>query len=1300
MRLAKLTVTGFKSFADKTEFKFDAPVTGIVGPNGCGKSNVVDALKWVLGERSAKSLRGKEMMDVIFAGSAGRKPAGMASVVLTFDNPVMSEAQTASLDAQRVADELEEMERASEIAVLEAPDAEEVDESPIRRNTGHAGKRRALAIDTEQVDVERRLYRDGTSQYLINSKRVRLRDIRELFMDTGVGAHAYSIIEQGKVDAMLLANPVERRIFFEEAAGVARFKSRRVESIRKLERAETNLVRVREQLDSTERRLRIVRGQATKARTFRKLDAEYRGLRTALAFHQYDDMQRQLGALTSRLRELSAMRDNASGAAGRLAEERAGAEEARQSLERERRVLEDERTGARHRESTAEQRESMTTRQLTEDRERIGSDSERLDDLRKRIRELDIDAEERAGVAEDLASKLAQTERTLSEASEARQRALDELTEQRHALAEHRSKASSVEREIAQCETRSQSERERAENLAQQAKQHAEKAQRIGTELEATREELEHARERAGVHRVSVQETEHAIDELVRSSEELGAEQRELTESLNTLERDRARLESRRSTLEEMAESRVGLGEAVKLVLDRGAQDREAGEHASLFARVVAPLADLIRVDAADAPAVEAALGTLLQALVIDRVEPTKDREALDALTGRVTLLPIEASPAAASLELPHLPDSMASRVVRLSERVSCDESVRPTLDRLLGGALLVPDLDAASMLAMGPMRGVAARFVTASGEVLESDGRVLAGPVSSGSEEGGAGLLQRAAELKTLRERLDALTLRINGLNAEVEELDASTSRVHRDIADRRHELAQRQRELVTQESAGDRLDAELARLERELPTLEHDRDESLAKAERSMGEARTLEDRLCALRHQIDTIAQERSMLEASMVKADARAEEAGETLTSARVLASQRSEQLAAARRELRRIDGAAGEARRESERLEAHLTERKARIAEHETAIAESRREIEEANADLLRATDRVNEIDERLSEVESLVREIAERLTEAQNHAREVDRDFQGIELSKRELEVRRETLEERSLEELTLDLVLEFGEYRALMLDGDITPIEAETVQVEIEELRVQIKRLGNVNLDAIEEEQNLAERNEELIAQVEDIDRARAHLEDLIGRLSEVSRERFKETFQKIEAHFGGKDGMFRRLFGGGRAEVRLIPDPETGEIDWLESGVEVLAKPPGKEPRSISQLSGGEKTMAAVALLLSIFHSKPSPFCVLDEVDAALDDANVDRFGSIIQQFSSGCDFIVITHNKRTMHVCDQLFGVTMQERGVSTRVHVRFDEVGADGRLKEAAQKRAASQIESKSGVESMTEDAVQA
>ncbi|MEO1534331.1 MAG: AAA family ATPase, partial [Planctomycetota bacterium] len=286
MRLSKLILHGFKSFADRTEFTFDDDITGVVGPNGCGKSNVVDSIKWVLGERSSKSLRGKEMIDVIFAGSAGRSPAGMAAVTLGFDNPIIDP------DA-----ELIELDTADPIEVDEDEDAAEDTEA--KREARRTGRRkRALPIDADEVNVERRLYRDGTSQYLINDKRVRLRDIRELFMDTGIGADAYSIIEQGKVDAMLLASPQERRTIFEEAAGIARYKQRRIEATRKLDRTEVNLTKGREQLESTERRLRIVKGQAAKARKFTELDAELKAIRMALAFDLYHDLREQLDGLT------------------------------------------------------------------------------------------------------------------------------------------------------------------------------------------------------------------------------------------------------------------------------------------------------------------------------------------------------------------------------------------------------------------------------------------------------------------------------------------------------------------------------------------------------------------------------------------------------------------------------------------------------------------------------------------------------------------------------------------------------------------------------------------------------------------------------------------------------------------------------------------------------------------------------------------------------------------------------------------------------------------------------------------
>ncbi|MCH7573177.1 MAG: AAA family ATPase, partial [Planctomycetes bacterium] len=376
MRLAKITISGFKSFADRTEFLFDKPIIGIVGPNGCGKSNVVDAIKWVLGERSAKSLRGDAMLDVIFAGSASRKPMGAATVTLTFDNPVIKH---------------------------EADDPDE---------------QRLLKVNTEQVDVTRRLYRDGRSEYLINHQKCRLRDIKELFMDTGIGSNAYSIIEQGRVDAMLTANPIERRTIFEEAAGIAKFKARKVESTRKLERAEVNLVRVREQLSNTERRLRIVKGQANKARKFKELDTRYRLLRTDYALDLYHDLRARLHGLTSQITELDFQRKDLTLVISDAEDEKQSAELDRHDLQLEQRDLEQRRLELIAARKHAEQRRELTQRNLTEAGDHIQEARKRLEEFTTRLDQLKqqkIEAEKAATHTVELLKEVGQLVTALTE---------------------------------------------------------------------------------------------------------------------------------------------------------------------------------------------------------------------------------------------------------------------------------------------------------------------------------------------------------------------------------------------------------------------------------------------------------------------------------------------------------------------------------------------------------------------------------------------------------------------------------------------------------------------------------------------------------------------------------------------------------------------------------------------------------------------------------------------------------------------------------------------------------------------
>ncbi|MBL0926069.1 MAG: chromosome segregation protein SMC [Phycisphaerales bacterium] len=1276
MRLAKLTLSGFKSFADRTEFTFDAAVTGIVGPNGCGKSNVVDAVKWVLGERSAKSLRGSEMADVIFSGSAGRKPSGLASVTLTFDNPLLSEAELALREARRKlrdhAAALDSASAAADAATIAHEDASLLDEASdagamIDR---HAAARRHLPIDADTVEVERRLYRDGTSQYLINQRKARLRDIRELFMDTGVGADAYSIIEQGKVDAMLLANPYERRVFFEEAAGVAKFKARRIEAQRKLERAETNLVRAREQLESTERRLRIVKGQAVKARRFKELDTELRALKAALAFAHYDDLRQRLDGLTSRLQDLESERIRSAQLLAACEQEKQDAELVRHEIISAQQGLERERSAAEHRAASARQRRAMSESALAEERRRLSADESRIGELEAQIVALTRDAEEQAGLAEQTTSLLNHAEQRLNAAATTREALQRDLTDQRLKLGEARGSAANIERERIALVTRVESDRRRLAQLAEQQARAQARLSGIERESADLGSQHEAAFSQAAERRTRVLAIEADLARHSASAADLSAEQRSLTERLNESEQLAARLDSRRAVLQEMAEQRVGLAESVKAVLARRDDERAARASdpsaSAPFAEIIAPLAELIEVDRSDAVPVEAALGSALQALVVPRPADA-GLSAMVAgavsLPGRVALLPVE-SAAETALDI--------EGATPLSGLVRTDAAFRPLIDRLLGRTFLVESLDGewAPLL-----RSRGARIVTRDGALVEPDGRVVLGPMSGGGGES-QGLLQRAAELADLETRLADLSTRLDADRNAARDLGERAAAINAAMSERRSALAAEQRALAGDEARVERLASDAKRLERDRTQAA---DELAAASQRAGAlerEQAQADERAQSLQRLADEQNAVVAELEAQIASAQQRLDTATEQLAAARVEAGQLGEKLAGARRELRRLNSAAEEADRAKARVSEHLALARGRLAEHERTIAEAEAEVVSSTTAFERAEAELAPLAARLDAAAGTLSQLADRLSAARAHAGHIERDWNSLEISKRELEVRREHLEDRTREDIAIDLAAEYDDYRATVASGGVAAIDTEAAAAQAEALKDEIRKLGNVNLDAIDEESQLATRNEDLIRQVADIDSAREQLASLIQRLSDASRDRFREAFEKIAEHFSGDSGMFRKLFGGGRAEVRLIPMPDTGEVDWLESGVEVTAKPPGKEPRSISQLSGGEKTMTAVALLLSIFQSKPSPFCILDEVDAALDDSNVGRFAGIIRQFLDQCHFIVITHNKKTMQAADQLYGVTMQERGVSKRVAVRFDQVREDGHIDGAA------------------------
>lgn len=1312
LKLARLTVAGFKSFADRTTFTFDDPITGIVGPNGCGKSNVVDAIKWVLGERSSKSLRGKEMIDVIFAGSAARRPGGMASVTLTFENPVIESLELDALSAE--ADEaIGEPEDAAEPAASEADPAPATPENAETEPTGdaedpdaeaprslltaaeaeHAAEegeseaaailaqrgriRRPLPVDTDVVEVERRLYRDGKSQYLINGKLARLKDIRDLFLDTGIGADAYSIIEQGKVDRMLLASPTERRAIFEEAAGIAKYRQRRVEAERKLEKTEQNLAVTREQLDSTERRLRMVKGQAAKARRFRELDDEYTALRLALAFDQYDDVRRRLDGLTSRLANLDAAKREVEAALREAEDDRLSLESERHAAAGALRAIEDRIASARHKADSARQRAEFTRRSIEEASRIVETESARLEAAETRRAGLERALAEHRQRADELEQRVRELESAQGSANDERAEAGRAAAELRRSLEQTRGQVAAMEREHAAMLVRAQSDARRAEALQEQI---AALDARIGS-LVGDRDKLagrvETLRERIGEAEARRASLRAEADAVRGRLESLGADRAARAETVGALDEQRVRLDARRAALDEMVRSHEGLGDAARAVLHA----RDAGTG---FQGVVAPLADLITVEPEHADAVESALGPALGALVVRSLADVPPAEELAGLPGRVTFLMLEPfGPASAVVDLSAMEAALSGRVRSARSLVGAeDPGVAALLDRLLGATVLVEDVDAALLMAAGPMRGVAGRFVTRSGAVLEPDGRIAAGPRGVSDA---AGVLARRAELTAIDDELSRVNEQLDAARAALQAVDAEASEVGRERAALAEAISEADREAIGLRHELDKAESDAGRLDREAESGRADRarlQERLGETERERAGA---EERAASLERLLAEQRERLAAIDADLRAAEAAHADASERAAAARAEVSAAHERARAARREAGSTETAAEEARRAAEQARTHIERARATLGSHTESLAEAETLAQEAAAEADRCAAEADAQREVVRDAEERLRAAGQAVAAARQRAELVQRDWHAIETSRRELEVKREHAEDRAQEELGLNLAGDYFEYRALMADGTVVRIDAAACSARANVLRDEIKKLGPVNIGSIEEEAQLAERNEDLVAQVKDIDEARIRLATLIERLNIASRERFGEVFERIRHEFGGQGGMFRKLFGGGKAEVRLMPlvkevDGQkivTDEIDLLESGVEVIAKPPGKEPRSISQLSGGEKTMTAVALLLAIFRSKPSCFCILDEVDAALDEANVGRFCATVKEFTDFSRFIVITHNKRTMQSVDRLYGVTMQERGVSKRVSVRFDQVGADGQISASAE-----------------------
>ncbi len=1182
MLLKSLELQGFKTFPDKTTLTFDRGITAVVGPNGSGKSNISDAVRWVLGEQSARTLRCSRMEDVVFSGTPTRKAQGYAEVTLTIDNSM-----------------------------------------------------RQLAFDSDTVAVTRRYYRSGESEYLINKATVRLKDIHELFMDTGLGRDGYSMIGQGKIDSIVAARSEDRREIFEEAAGISRFRYRKEESERRLTQAEENLLRLRDILSELELRVGPLKEQAEKAEKYLEYSAERKTLEIGLWLHtlerssrvlrehddkivlakaQYEDAEQRIeeigtqieknysdsNALTGKMDEVrqqaSAKEEEAARKDGeclvlendmqhnrlnveRLRSEMEQSSRSEQDLDKEIAEKQKEITAKSNLAEEKDQQFLERAEELENLRQEMGESSRQAEDLTRNLAELTSQSSEAKMNAMTAASSMAEIDLRLSAVEEtisARCRQKDELLQIREDLQamlnESEKKISALSNAVKGYEMRLQSRKQKAEAAKQQS------------------------------------------DKL----------------NLDVQEQER-----RAKLLEDLERNLEGFAQSVKVVMKESSRGTLPGIHG--------PVSRLIRTKPEYAVAVETALGAAMQNIVVGTEQDAK--RAIHLLKqkdgGRATFLPLTTIK---GTELQERGLEECLGFVGIASRLcECEENYLGVLRSLLGRIAIAEDLDSA--VAIAKRYSYRFRVVTLDGQVVNAGGSLTGGSLARNS-----GLLSRAGEIERIRKKAEELrekaSVAASALKSALEEVSA----VEASLTATRGELAAEQEERL-------KLDAERSHTEQNLESVEKAEAELLQEAETAKIRRSDLEQQKKLAEETAEEIEKQRTQVRLELEK-----------LSGSREKWDRRSEELTSALQELRLASLAA---KKDCEALETAIKDIERRKVDQRGQAERLYQQIEEAQQENIR-----------LKEKEEALKAEAERLrleaAAAKNSIEELNR--QRMELEKlsaslrgkeREISSERETIghELARLEERKDNLQKEYDEIISrLWEEYELTRREAEETGVKIEnpgeaqkrlnELKNKIKALGSVNVAAVEEYREVSERYQFLSTQVADVEKSRDELKYLIGELTHQMKELFTTRFAQIHENF---TQTFRDLFGGGSAGLKLT-DPD----DVLSSGIEISVQPPGKIVTHLELLSGGEKALVAIALYFAIMKVSPPPFCMLDEIEAALDDVNVGRFAAYLRRMNDNTQFIVITHRRGTMEEADVLYGVTMQDEGVSKLLELHASEI----------------------------------
>ena len=1230
MYLKSLSIFGFKSFAPKTVLHFDPGVTCIVGPNGCGKSNVLDAVRWVLGEQSAKALRGGEMTDVIFSGTDSRQALGMAEVAMTFT-------------------ECEEQ----------------------------------LGLDWHEVTITRRVFREGGSEYLLNNTPCRLKDIHSLFMDTGIGRSAYSIMEQGKIDLILSSRPEDRRAIFEEAAGITKYKFQRKEALRKLEATDANLLRLADIIKEVKRQIGSVQRQAAKARRYQSMLDDLRTLETHSAKRQWDELET---ARTSGAEELAALGARQAEIDGQIEEEETKAHERRAALEemegrlaQARQQVQDLHTRIANHESrlTFNAERVIEFEQLTERyRSDIAGAEEKFQNAETQLREADSQIEQITSMLATELRRMEEVQAQTSSLTAERQEADRTISALANDAGKIESKLSSLRGQISGATQQRDGAEARLAVLASDGFAAEEILSRIGGQQSTAQSQLADTARNLESHTIALAQFEAALRNV---QQEAGTVDRDLAEAHRVMSEKTSKLD----VLQNLAAEGEGFNEGTQAVL-RGL------DNPTFFQPAIAgPLAQFISAEPEFVTAIEAALGQNLQAVLMkDTMMAESVVKTLAAKKwGRATLLLRDLLPISPA-QGQFLPEGACGWAL---DKIRVEDDLRPLVTALLADYVIVDNVDAALAIqrrARADNRRIS--VVTRTGEVLTAEGLLTGG----GGGEANTSVLARKNQMATLEIEVTEQRTVIDRITARKNELQAAIESAQSQVSEAREEKQNATVHLSTLKGQLQMIETQLAESTRKRESLEWERQSAEARRSEASTRIEQLDAEVRDAMTAFDNVLNLRTEAQGAIETLRAREGEIASELNELKIkVATERQrhsslhhqrQPMEARIAELRDLidqrqrdiqsyveRGAALEA--EKGEIEANVGRLRESIGEangHVATLQEERACVvaaAEEMADLLRnlrrqqshCVEQRGAIEVRATQLELKAGAIGEHIVKRyQIDLREFIPDGYALALCMREIgkRIRKfETQTETGAEsaEPAVSEAVETEEAPAPSDSGDtIDWVRIETI---VNELDTRLASMGPVNLDAIAEFEELEQRHVFLEQQIADTTSAKNELVEVINKINITTKALFAETFEKVRVNF---QEMFRELFGGGQANLILVDDE-----DPLESGIDIIARPPGKQLQSITLLSGGEKTMTAVALLFSIYMVKPSPFCILDEMDAPLDESNISRFIKILDRFVTQSQFVVISHNKRTIGRADALYGVTMEEHGVSKLVGVKF-------------------------------------